>query len=144
MLTWGPWGSLGFTRVCLGVIGIIRVRLRSLGRDYVSSVSFTLSRIHGRFHSGSRGFTRGRLGVVGFIRVRVGLFGFAWVNMGVLRGRWVDSGSRRFNRGSLGVIAFAWVHSGGRRVHSGSLGFTCALLNVTELLWVRVGSIGRT
>ena len=49
--------------------------------------------------------------------------------------------------GSPGYLGFAWVHScptKGRRVHSSSHGLTGALLNVSGLIRVSVGTLGRS
>ena len=88
------WGSRGITRARLSVVGLIRVRLGSLGRASGRQV-----------HSGSRGFTRAQLEVVMFIRVFVGSLGRTYVSSGFAkvhscprRGRRVLSGSHGFTR----------------------------------------------
>ena len=66
----------GFNNVLLGIIGLILVRVGSLGCDNVSSGSFGFAWVHlgatrdGRVNSCSRGITPARLAVVGFIQVR--------------------------------------------------------------------------
>ena len=62
-------GSRGFA---LSHLGVVDVRVGSLGRRYGScSHGFTQAHLVG-FSPYSRGFTQERLVVVGFIRVRVG------------------------------------------------------------------------
>ena len=90
------WGSRGITRARLSVVGLIWVRLGSLGRASGRQV-----------HSGSRGFTRAQLEVVMFIRVFVGSLGRTYVSSGSIGFAKVHSCPRR-----------------GRRVLSGSHGFT--------------------
>ena len=83
-------GSRELTRACLGVVGLIRVRVGSLGRVVGSSGSFGFACVHsgaisGRpIHPGSRWFTPARHGVVGFFglaRVIFDSLGFAWVHL---------------------------------------------------------------
>ena len=97
------------------IVGIIPVRVGSLGRAFGSSAAFGFALDHSgvprglRAHSGSGELTWSRLDVAGFIVV----------SFRSLRRAYVAPSS----------LEFAWVHSGAyssRRVHSSSRGFTRA------------------
>ena len=49
-----PLGSRGFTRALLGVVGVILVRVGSLGFTMVSSVSFVFAWVHSGARRGCR------------------------------------------------------------------------------------------
>ena len=103
--------------MCLGVVALIRDRVRSIGRARCR-----------RVHSGLCGYTRERLDMIGFILGSVGSLGRAYWTSGSFR--FVHSGASRRLRafirvhlgllrrdhGSSGSLEFAWVHSGAPRV----------------------------